>query len=63
MPYFTDNELLEKEKFLATVCLGGMSEGFDYSAERAKCRWWAEKRSEFCYHGGYISEEELEEAN
>ena len=58
MPYFTDNEMLKKEQLWASVCIGGLSEGFNYSKEKAKLNWWAEKRREFGYMGGYISAEE-----
>jgi hypothetical protein len=54
--YFSDDDMLKKSQFFAFACIGGMTEGFDYSEARALCKYWGEKRRENHYHGGYAEE-------
>lgn len=56
MQYFTDKQMEDKEKLFALVCLGGLSEGFDYSGAKAIMKYWANKRSELQYCGGYAED-------
>ena len=50
--FYTEREMLEKEQFWAVVCLGGMSENFDYSEAKSIMRYWAQKRHENNFCGG-----------
>lgn len=55
--YMTDKEMLKREQLLALVCLGGMAEGFDYKSAKERMLWWAKKRQECGYQGGFAEED------
>lgn len=59
--YMTDDEMLKREQFFAIVCIGGLTEGFDYSAEKAKMKWWAEQRRQCGYRGGMVDDEQVQQ--
>ena len=54
--YFTDDEMLHKCQILALACIGGMTEGFDYSDSKAQMNYWAEQRRACDYRGGFVNE-------
>ena len=54
--YFTDDEMLRKCQILALACIGGMTEGFDYSATKAQLEYWSKRRRACGYRGGFANE-------
>jgi len=56
MKFFTDDEMEIKEKLYCIICIGGLTEGFDYSEAKALMHYWASKRRENGYRGGYVKE-------
>ena len=54
--YFTDDEMLCKCQILALACIGGMTEGFDYSATKAQLEYWGEQLRVCDYRGGFVNE-------
>ena len=55
MVYLTEDEMLKKEQFFAIGCIGGMSEGFDYSECRALVKYWSDQREKCHYRGGCVN--------
>ena len=54
MQYLSDDDMLKKEQFYAIGCIGGMTEGFDYSECRALLRYWSTQRKKCHYRGGLV---------
>jgi hypothetical protein len=54
MKWVSEDDMLRHEQIHALVCLGGLTEGFDYSESRVIMKYWATMRRNNGYSGGYV---------
>ena len=57
LKFYTEEEMYQKEALFALVCIGGMAEGFNYAQAKKLMKFWADKRRDCAYHGGFVDED------